>query len=97
MPATDGISMVATFLGDEEKQAAHPYLYWEFEEKGGRQAVLKGDWKGVRLNTIEKPNGPIEIYNVAKDIGEAHNLAATQPELAKEFARLMKEAHRPEE
>ena len=97
LPATDGISMVATFLGDEEKQAAHPYLYWEFEEKGGRQAVLKGDWKGVRLNTIEKPNGPIEIYNVAKDIGEAHNLAATQPELAKEFARLMKEAHRPEE
>ena len=35
----DSISFVPTLTGDPDEQAAHEYLYWEFYERGGRQAV----------------------------------------------------------
>ena len=48
-----------------EKQKKHKYLYWEFNEKGGKQGViLHGRWKGIRLNLVEDLNGPIELYNL---------------------------------
>ena len=59
----DGISMVPTLLGKKD-QRKHDYLYWEFGERGGATAVLKGDWKGVRRNTRKNPDGPIELYNL---------------------------------
>ena len=43
---TDGISFVPALLGKEQKQ--HPYLYWEFYERGYSQAVRMGNYKGVR-------------------------------------------------
>lgn len=45
----DGISFLPTLYGKEEKQIQHDYLYWEFHEKGGRQAVRKGNWKAVKI------------------------------------------------
>ena len=45
-------------------------------------AVRKGDWKLVyRMQT-----GELELYNLADDIGEQHNLAAEQPAKVKELA-----------
>jgi len=38
----DGISFLPTLLGENNTQKKHDYLYWEFHEKGGRQAVRKG-------------------------------------------------------
>ena len=35
----DSISFVPTLTGRSEKQAKHKYLYWEFYEQGGKQAV----------------------------------------------------------
>ncbi|MCA9146979.1 MAG: arylsulfatase, partial [Planctomycetales bacterium] len=64
-PATDGLSLVATLLGEGE-QVQHDYMYWEFLEKGGRQAVLQGKWKGIRLDTDKNPNGPIELYDISE-------------------------------
>ena len=92
-PPTDGLSMLATLLGRTEMQKTHKHLYWEFLERGGRQAVLMGKWKGVRLNTLKKPDGPVELYDVTRDISEQTNLAARQPEIASRIAAIMKSEH----
>ena len=89
---TDGISIAPTLLG-RKGQREHDYLYWEFLERGGRVAVLRGDWKGIRLNSQKKPNGPLEIYNLGKDIGEETNLASRQQKLTEEFETVMKREH----
>ena len=89
---TDGISIAPTLLG-RKGQREHDYLYWEFLERGGKVAVLKGDWKGIRLNSQKKPNGPLEIYNLEKDIGEETNLASRQQKLTEEFEAVMKREH----
>jgi arylsulfatase A-like enzyme len=64
--AIDGISILAA-LQSQGKQRQHEFLYWEFHEQGGRQAVRVGDWKAVRQDVKKDKNGPIELYNLAKD------------------------------
>lgn len=90
----DGISMVPTLLG-EGRQGQHKYLYWEFVEQGGKQAIRRGDWKAVRLNVKNNPNPPMEIYNLRDDPYETKNLVDQYPDLVSEFNRLFAEAHRP--
>jgi arylsulfatase A-like enzyme len=83
----DGISMLPTLLG-RKQEAQHEYLYWEFHERGSKQAVRMGDWKGVRLS----PNGPLELYNLKKDIGEKDNVAAANPEIVSKIEAYLKTA-----
>lgn len=87
----DGISIVPTLLGQND-QAEHEYLYWEFFERGGRQAVRKGDWKGIRYDVNKDPESPLELYNLAEDLGEENNIAADHPEIVEELDRLLVEA-----
>ena len=87
----DGLSFLPTLLG-EEGQANHEYLYWEFHEKKGRQAVRKGKWKGVRYDVSISPDSPIELYDLLADPGESRNLAQQHPELAVELSDLMANA-----
>ena len=87
----DGISYLPSLLGRGE-QAAHDYLYWEFHEQGGKQAVRKGDWKAVRLHVKEDPEGPIELYDLIADPGETKDVAAEHPDMVKEMVRIMDEA-----
>lgn len=70
---TDGISFLPTMLGNDEAQQKHDYLYWEFHEKGGRQAVRMGPWKAVKYNVF-KGNKPIELYDLRIDIGEENDV-----------------------
>ncbi len=44
----DGTSVLPVLLG-KSKSVEHPPLYWEFHERGFKQAVRSGKWKGVRL------------------------------------------------
>lgn len=90
----DGISMVPALMG--RKQDEHKYMYWEFHEQGGKQAVRLGPWKGVRLNVSTLPDGPIELYNIEKDPGEQINLASKNPEMVRKLDRIMKVAHVPD-
>lgn len=91
----DGLSYLPVLLGESEVQLQHPYLYWEFHGRGGRQAVRYGDWKGVRLNFNEDPNGPIELYHLGEDPTESNNIAAEHPEIVERIDRFMREAHHP--
>lgn len=85
---SDGISLLPTLLG-KEGQKEHECMYWEFHEKGGRLAVRKGDWKAIRYNVL-KGEEPMQLYNLAEDIGEENNLADQHPELVKEMEKIMK-------
>lgn len=83
----DGISFLPELTGHGE-QKEHEFLYWEFHENNGRQAIRKGDWKAVRYNVHN--NGKIELYNLKEDVSEENNLADYYPDLVNEFDSLMK-------
>ncbi|MEM9329279.1 MAG: arylsulfatase [Bacteroidota bacterium] len=87
----DGISMLPSWLS-ESGQQVHEHLYWEFHERGGRQAVRRGQWKAVRYDVFEDPDRTPELYDLSTDIGEAKNVAADYPEVTAEMARLMAES-----
>lgn len=91
----DGISFLPTLLGKEQQQK-HQYLYWEFYEAGGKQAVLQGDWKLVKLNLRDDSKEVVtELYNIADDLGETQNLANQYPERVQKMEKLLEEAHTP--
>jgi arylsulfatase A len=87
----DGISYLPTLLG--QPQAGHDYLYWEFYERGGKQAVRWGEWKGIRLNVSREPHGFLEVYNLAEDLSEETNVATQHPDVTRHLAELMDQAH----
>lgn len=95
-PSIDGISMVPALTGTGDQQQ-HEYLYWEFHEQGGKQAVRKGKWKAVRLDVRENPDAPIELYNLEEDIGEENNVADQYPDIIEDMDHIMKRAHTPSE
>jgi len=86
----DGISFLPTLIGNE--QPVHDYLYWEFHEKGGRQALRQGDWKLVQYNVNKDPMRPYELYNLQEDPGEDNNLAEVNPEKVEALKGLLKNA-----
>lgn len=88
----DGISFLPTLIGDTNSQKNHDYLYWEFHERGGRQAVRKGNWKAVKYNVLKKGDSKLQLYDLSTDIGEKHNIAAQHPEIVKEMEQILKEA-----
>ena len=92
----DGISILPTLLGDTAHQRQHDYLYWEFHENGGRQAVRRGQWKAIRQNVSNDANAPLELYDLSVDKGEKNNVADRHPDVVRELSRLMQEAHTPD-
>ena len=87
----DGISYAPLLLGG--KQPQHEFLYWEFYERGGKQAIRQGQWKGVRLNVSRDRDGPLELYDLHADPGETTDVASNHPEVVAKLARLMQSAH----
>lgn len=57
--STDGISFLPELIG--KKQKKHNNLYFEFHEQGGKQAVIEGDWKCIKLN-VDNPKK--NIYRI---------------------------------
>jgi len=89
--SVDGISFLPTLLGKDGQQE-HDYLYWEFHEKNGRQAIRKGDWKLVRYDVFSPEKTTTELYNIAEDPAEKENVAAEHMAMTEELLRLMKDA-----
>jgi arylsulfatase A-like enzyme len=88
----DGISFLPTLLGKNSKQKQHDYLYWEFHERGGKQAVRKGRWKAVRLQVRKNPNAPLELYDLETDPYERRNIASQHPDIVRQMESIMRHA-----
>ena len=91
----DGISFLPTLTGDSLGQERHQYLYWEFYEQGGRQAVVKDNYKAVKLNVRTGTPDPVVLYDLSEDVSESKDLASDHPDLVKEMEALMMKSHRP--
>jgi len=81
----DGLSIVPALVGEKaagRAQPRHEYLYWEFHERGSKQAVRltdavtkdepKANWKAVRLGV----DAPIELFDLRNDLAETHDVAS---------------------
>ncbi len=87
---TDGLSLLPTFTG-KGKVRVHDHLYWEFRAYGGQQAVRLGQWKGIRTGLRRKGTDTrIQLYNLAEDLSEQHNVAAEHPDVVAEIKEIMK-------
>lgn len=82
----DGISFAPTLRGDSKSQRVHEHLYWEFHETD-QIGVRRGDWKLV------VKRGVPELYNLADDIHEDHNLADSHPEIVAELINVIHREH----
>jgi arylsulfatase A-like enzyme len=88
----DSISFVPTFTGHPQQQKSHDYLYWEFYEGPGKQAVRAGKWKAIRIPML---SGKTQLYDLNQDLAEAHDVAAEHPEVVAKMERIMAEARVP--
>lgn len=91
----DGISYLPALLGNESEQQRHEYLYWAFYERGGKQAVRWGKWKGVRNNVGKNPDSMLELYDLSTDLGEVTNVAGEHPDIVERIDGYMRDAYTP--
>lgn len=88
----DGVDLAPYFTGNDSA-APHDALYWRL---GKQMAIRQGEWKLVRYDPAVDRHDPdvdasggeggaateARLYNLARDIGEQHDLAADEPERA---------------
>jgi len=78
----DGLDFSPTMMGGDQPQLADRFFYWEFDKNGlQRQAARWRHWKAIR-NPYTKP---LELYDLAADIGEEHDIAASHPKIVAKF------------
>ena len=88
----DGISFLPTLL-NKKNQKEHEYLYWEFHERGGRQAILAKNWKLIRYNVND--GGDYELYNLEEDPSETTNVIKDYPKKAIELIEELNKSRTP--
>jgi arylsulfatase A-like enzyme len=82
----DGLSLLPLLKGDAAA-FDNRVLHWrDGGSKANKWALRQGPWKLLRTGTPALPQ-PLELYDLAADIGETKNLASVKPEIA---ARLQK-------
>lgn len=91
----DGISFFPTLIGNESEQKKHDYLYWEFYEAGGKQAILKDNYKAIKLDVRTDSPKPTKLFLLNGDISEQNDIADNNPDLTKKLEGLMEESHNP--
>jgi arylsulfatase len=73
----EGRSLAPLFTGGQIQREA---IYWEHE---GNRAVRMGDWKLVAEHAK-----PWELYNIAQDRSEQHDLSQQEPERVKQMTAM---------
>ena len=91
----DGISILPSIL-DRGKQEQHQYLYWEYPERGGQQAVRIKNWKGLRDST-RTGNRKIMLFNLDNDLTEDIDLSEANPEIVNMIEKIMTNEHQQPE
>jgi len=89
----DGVSLVPLLRGDGELAARK--LYWHYPHYHGSTwtpgaSIRDGDWKLIEFYHWDK----VELYNLANDPGEQHEVSESYPEKTKQ---LLDELHRWQE
>ena len=87
----DGVSLMP-LLQSRRGQREHDYLYFEFQELGGRQAVRQGPWKLIHMD-IRSDSPRYELYNLDDDPGETTDLSTVYPEVTLRLKDIMASAH----
>ncbi len=79
----DGVSLVEV-LKNPATALTRDSLHWHlphYHHSTPASAIRRGDWKLIEFFE----DGALELYDLGKDPGEAHNAAASQPALAREL------------
>ncbi|KAA5544709.1 arylsulfatase [Roseiconus nitratireducens] len=86
----DSISFLPTLSGHPDQQKEHEFLYWEFYEQGGKQAVRSGNWKAIR-----QPwgTGDTALYDLSEDLGETQDVSDQHPDQVERMQAMMDRAH----
>jgi arylsulfatase A-like enzyme len=84
----DGVSLVPLLRGGPE--LPRRLIYWHYPHYGNQggtpgSALRLGDLKLIRFYEDES----LELYDIKKDLGENHDLAAEYPEKAEEMKKLL--------
>jgi len=78
----DGQSLVRHLKSAGKQSLGRDAIYWHFphyrHNPGPYSIIRKGPWKLIKFYA-----GPMELYNLADDLGEKNNLAATMPDKVK--------------
>ncbi len=81
----EGVNLLP-YLKGENKSAPHTTLAWRF---GPQKAIRQGDWKLVDARDFDtKSQSGWQLFDLSKDIGEAHDLSAQFPEKKAELIKL---------
>jgi arylsulfatase A-like enzyme len=91
----DGISILPEVTG-KGRQAKHEYLYWEYPENKGQQAVRMENWKGIRDST-HYGRMRIQLYDLDNDKTEESDLSGEYPEIVKRIETIMASEHQAPE
>jgi len=86
----DGVSLLPLLTG-KPVTSLHPFLYWEFHERGFQQALRMGDWKAIR----PQADAPLQLYNLKNDPAEKQDVAKTHPEVITTLESYFKAARTP--
>jgi arylsulfatase A-like enzyme len=88
----DGVSLRPVFGGGTLTRDALYWHYPHYSNQGGRPggAIRAGSFKLIE----HYEDGRKELYHLANDVGETHNLIAERPQVAKALAELLVEWRR---
>jgi arylsulfatase A-like enzyme len=100
----DGVSVLPTILGQTQPTLKDRPMYWVcYDHWGFQQTVRKGDWKLIRWTKKGPRRHPLgdvdpwpeeqcrlhELFNLARDPGEEHNLVDKEPGRLNELTSLL--------
>ena len=75
----DGVNLLPYLTGDRDGPP-HEVLFWRYRD---RIALRRGDWKLIRQD------GPLRLFDLSRDIGEAKDLIKERPEVARELQQAL--------
>jgi uncharacterized sulfatase len=87
--AVDGLDFSPTLQGSNQPELFDRFLYWEFDKNGLQtQTARWRNWKALKAPHTK----PLKLYDLSKDVGEEHDVAASHPEIVAKFNAYIRSA-----